>query len=493
MMNPTALYIRLVIPLAFWLLLYFDSINSMVSVWSQSKTYEHGFLIVPVCLWLIWQEREKFKANMLAIAWFPAVLLCFPTLLWLIGVTADIGLFEHIAAITSLQLIIWAVIGTPLARRYYFPIIYLFFCVPFGEELVPYLQQVTADISVVAVRLSGIPIYREGLYLTIPNGQFEVAEACSGIRFLISSIALGTLFAYLFFSKLWKQLLFILFSSLFPILANGIRAYGIILVGYHSDMTLAAGADHLIYGWFFFSLVTLITFYVASLFSDKKSEVTTINTTVIAKQSTLNQLSSTVVLVAILGGAYIWASALDRSIEDASPLISSSDIQQNQSRLSWGIQFPKASSQSLHQFNLAEAKVEMYMASYSLRQKHGELISYENELFDKNHWSIASKKNVDLAILQPKLSHKAKLVKGQALRLVNLRGEALNIVYWFCVQDYCSDSKLKLKLHKALLLITGQYEGVEKVTAIASPQLSVSELITSLNAGTLYSLAGAQE
>lgn len=69
----------------------------------------------------------------------------------------------------------------------------------------------------------------EGLYLSIPAGHFEVAEACSGLRYLMASVALGVLYAYLTYRSPWRRLAFVVLSMVMPIVANGIRAYGIVM------------------------------------------------------------------------------------------------------------------------------------------------------------------------------------------------------------------------------------------------------------------------
>ncbi|WP_413284599.1 exosortase A [Vibrio sp. MA40-2] len=479
---------RLTLPLLVWGWVYYDSIIGMVTVWSQSKTYEHGFLIIPISLWLVWSEKEKFQQFRLSTAWLPSISLIFPALLWLIGDVAGIAFFEHVAVIVSLQLILWSLLGNQLAKAYFFPILYLLFCIPFGEELVPYLQSFTADISVIAVQWTGIPIYREGLFLTIPNGQFEVAEACSGIRFLISSIALGSLFAYLFFSTWWKGGLFILFSCLFPIIANGIRAYGIIIIGHLSDMTLATGADHLIYGWVFFSLIIVLMFFTALRFADKpsslpkasSSEQTSTKETS-SNQSRNSQTSAatkkpeasrlvfvvTILLVAILITASQWSKWITTSetlvrapnaIPEQTSVIDSSD---------WGITYPKA--QLKNHASVQKTQTEYFVAQYALNQLDGELISYENQLFDKTHWSLNSSSDVQLV-------DNENNIQVKYIETVNHLGQPMNIIYWHCINNYCSNSKIKLKLYKAYQLITGN-GGYSEIHAIASKKLSQNELL----------------
>ncbi len=86
-----------------------------------------------------------------------------------------------------------------------FPLAYMFFAVPMGEGLVPKLMSFTADFTLWALRLTGLPVFRDGMFFSIPAGDFEVATACSGIRYLMASFALGTLYAFLSFRSFKKQ------------------------------------------------------------------------------------------------------------------------------------------------------------------------------------------------------------------------------------------------------------------------------------------------
>ena len=139
---------------------------------------------------------------------------------------------------------------------------------PFGEALIPPLIDFTADFTVTALQLTGIPVYREGSFFTIPSGNWSVVEACSGLRYLIASFTLGALYAYLTYRSLKRRLIFIALSVIVPIIANGVRAYLIVMTGHLSDMSLAVGIDHLIYGWVFFGLVMLLLFWAGSFWRE---------------------------------------------------------------------------------------------------------------------------------------------------------------------------------------------------------------------------------
>jgi EpsI family protein len=121
---------------------------------------------------------------------------------------------------------------------------------------------------VLALRATGIPVYREGLQFVIPSGNWSVVEACSGIRYLIASVTVGCLFAYLSYRSLTKRLIFVGVAILVPLVANWLRAYMIVMIGHLSGNELATGVDHLIYGWVFFGIVILIMLMIGARWAD---------------------------------------------------------------------------------------------------------------------------------------------------------------------------------------------------------------------------------
>ena len=168
------------------------------------------------------------------------------------------------AVMAMIPLSIWAIFGTATLRALAYPLAFLFFAVPFGEFLMPRLIDWTADFTVLAIRASGVPIFREGNSFLIPSGRWSVVEACSGLRYLIASVMVGVLFAYLSYRSAWRRALFILASIAVPIVANWLRAYMIVMLGHLSGNRIAVGVDHLIYGWIFFGLVMALLFLVGS-------------------------------------------------------------------------------------------------------------------------------------------------------------------------------------------------------------------------------------
>jgi exosortase A len=244
--------------------LYFGTVRSIITVWNSSETFAHGYVILPISLWLIWRRRENFSLYPPR-PWAPGLALV--ALLgagWLAAQLGEVQVVSQYTFVALFPAIALTLFGPRLAGSLAFPLLFLLFAVPFGEVFVAPLIQFTADFTVAAVRATGIPVLRSGTRFELPTGNWSVVEACSGIRYLISSITLGCLYAYLTYRSTLRRAMFVGLSVVVPIVANGLRAYMIVMIGHLSGMALATGVDHLIYGWLFFGLVMFIMFWIGS-------------------------------------------------------------------------------------------------------------------------------------------------------------------------------------------------------------------------------------
>lgn len=254
------------------LTIYRETALGMVSIWWRSETFTHAFLVAPISLWLIWEKRKVLARYQPQ----PAIWLALPLLAlafaWLLGELAAVNAVTQLAFVAMLILLVPLIIGIPAARQIAFPLCFLFFAVPLGEFAMPKFMEWTATMTVWGLRASGIPVYQEGLQFVIPSGRWSVVEACSGVRYLIASVTVGTLFAYLSYRSTMRRLVFVGVSVVVPIIANWVRAYIIVMLGHLSGNALAAGADHLIYGWVFFGIVILIMFAIGMRWREDDDE-----------------------------------------------------------------------------------------------------------------------------------------------------------------------------------------------------------------------------
>jgi exosortase A len=253
---------RVALPLGLGVLLlgalFNKEVVAAVQTWDASTAYNHCFLVIPIALYLLWDRRF----DLVGIPPQPipaAVLLGLPlALAWLIAERLGIMEGRQLIAVSFVELLCLAVLGTRLWWAMAGPLLYLYFLVPFGEFLTPRLQDITTWFIRHGLEILGVPAYIDGYIIEIPQGTFFVAEACAGLRFLIASIAFGVLYALIMYRSPLRRGVFILVSIIVPVIANGFRGLGIVYLGYLLGSAEAAAADHIIYGWVFFSAVILL-------------------------------------------------------------------------------------------------------------------------------------------------------------------------------------------------------------------------------------------
>jgi exosortase A len=258
---------------ALWLaigLLFGSTFVAMVGIWSRSDTFAHAFMVPPIALWLAWRQRAAVLEHVPRSSPWWLLPMAATAVLWLLGDLVAVNAAKQLAITAMLVISVPLILGTRIAAVLIFPLSYLFFAVPIGEFMLQPLMQATADFTVAALRLSGVPVYREGLQFVIPTGSWSVVEACSGVRYLMASFMVGTLFGYLNYRSARKRWIFAAVSLAMPVIANWLRAYLIVMLGHLSGNKLAVGADHLVYGWVFFGVLITLLFMIGARWADDR-------------------------------------------------------------------------------------------------------------------------------------------------------------------------------------------------------------------------------
>jgi len=240
------------------LAMFGQEVLAAVAVWSSSSAYGHCWLVLPIVGWLLWERRDVFSALTPRPVVWPAAVSLLLVPVWM---AADfLGIMEgrQLVVLGFLELLLIAALGWRMWWALSAAFLYLSFLVPFGAFVTPALQQFTASFIVVGLRMLHIPFEANSFQITIPEGSFYVAEACAGLRFLIAAIAFGVLYAVTMFASPWRRAAFIAVSCVVPVVANGVRGLGIVFLGHALGSAQAGAADHVIYGWVFFSLVILV-------------------------------------------------------------------------------------------------------------------------------------------------------------------------------------------------------------------------------------------
>jgi EpsI family protein len=191
----------------------------------------------------------------------------------MVGDLLSINVVQQFALVCLLALSVPLLLGWAITRLLVFPLTFLFLAVPVGQSLTPHLMDWTADFTVMALRASGIPVYRDGLYFVIPSGAWSVVEACSGVRYLMAMVTVGTLFAYLHFRSWRYRALMIGLSVFVPLVANWLRAYAVVVIGHLSGNEYGTGFDHIVGGWVFFGIATAVLLGIGLLLREPAASV----------------------------------------------------------------------------------------------------------------------------------------------------------------------------------------------------------------------------
>ena len=385
--------------------LYLRTAESIAAIWSRSETFAHGFLIVPICVVLIWNKRRELAAITPSPDYLGFVLLAAAGIGWIAAAAGNVQVVQQLALVSMFPATVLAVTGRRVVRALAFPLAFLFLGVPMGESLIPGLMNWTADFTVAALRLTGIPVFREGNFFTIPSGNWSVVEGCSGLRYLIASITVGVLYAYLNYQSLWKRALFVGLSVIVPIIANGMRAYMIVMIAHLSDMKLALGVDHYIYGWVFFGIVMLLLFWAGSFWRDdlrREEPVPSIERAHGAPVRNGRMVAAAAGTVALAAAWPLYALHLDRSdqSQDALHLDVPSPAQgwtlDAEPLTDWRPRYEGASANVFQTYRKDGRAVALYLGYYPHQRPGAELVTSTNIMVVQKHpvWSNVGESHV---------------------------------------------------------------------------------------------------
>ena len=246
--------------------------GEMVHQWWNIDTYTHILLVPLILIWLVLVKASEL-AKITPRAWAPGIAIVAAGVgLWLVGRVSGLNIIAHAGAVGALQGAVIATLGPRASLTIALPLCFAVFLVPFGDEFIPQLQAITAHIAIALTVWSGIPAVVDGIYIDTPVGLFIVAEACSGVKFLIAMVTLAVLVCFTQFESWWRRAAFMVASIIIPIIANGIRAWGTIYIAQSQGVEFAAGFDHIFYGWIFFALVVAVLLGAAWRFFECEPE-----------------------------------------------------------------------------------------------------------------------------------------------------------------------------------------------------------------------------
>ena len=454
----SAVWWPLACALVLWLGLYWETLWITIHIWSVSEIFSHGFFVLPAVLYLVWRERRALFYDRIRPDYRLLLLLIPVLLLGIFGRVGGIQIFAQFSAFALLSLAGWLLVGHRVARQLWFPLLFMLFAIPVCEELVPMLQVLTAKLAMKMLSWTSLPIYQSGLYIEIPQGKFVVAEACSGIRFFIGSLVFGAIYSHLTYRTIWRKSAFMVLAAVVPIVANAVRVFGIVLIGYYSDMEYATGADHLIYGWVFFGIVLVVLVLLGELFK-QKNDIEEIHGDDADHAPFIARLRRPLwVLVACLLIANVWAWSIElREVQSEQGIDVSAltGVASPQAVSDWLPEFKGAAHTFRGQLTVLSGgqKVDVLLA-YAPEDREGrELVSTQNIWYRKEHWHFANEMTT------------ATTLNGQTLpvRVLTIQNSGniyRSIAYVYVLPDGYFNSPIRAKLTQTLdRVLVGTGEG----------------------------------
>ena len=257
---------QLVAVVCLLVLLYSSIFARLASQWSHDPNFSHGFIVPVFSLYVLWEQRQRFS-NLLTRPTWEGLWLLIPGLLCLVVGTFGAELFlSRVSLVPVLGGVVALLLGWRYLRAAAFPWLFLLLMIPlpallFNQITFP-LQIFASQIAANVLPILGVPVLREGNVIRLPAMALEVAEACSGIRSLMSLVTLAIMYGYVLEKRWSVRALLALAAVPIAVAANSLRIVGTGLLVQYWDPEKAEGFFHTFSGWIIFIVSILLLFAV---------------------------------------------------------------------------------------------------------------------------------------------------------------------------------------------------------------------------------------
>jgi len=245
---------------------YYDVVARLIHQWSNDPNFSHGFIVPLFSAFIVWTQRRELVGLPVKPSNWGFVIIAGSLLMVIVGSLGAELFVARVSLVLLLGGMVIFLLGWQHFRVVLFPWLFLFLMVPipaiiFSQLTLP-LQTLAAKLATVALQAVGIPVLREGNVIALPAMPLEVAEACSGIRSLLSLGTLAIIYGYFLETKLWPRLLIALAAIPIAVLANGFRIFGTGVLVQYWDADKALGFFHEFSGWLVFIVSMMLLFLI---------------------------------------------------------------------------------------------------------------------------------------------------------------------------------------------------------------------------------------
>lgn len=471
---------------------HWQTSKSLILLWWQSFTYGHGLLVIPVALYLIFEKRHQVFTSNTSPSLLGVLALVGVGVIWLMVFLIDVMVVQQLILFFLFATLVWAMLGWVKTKKLLFPLSYLLVAMPIWDPLEPILQYSTANIVAKSLLLFGVPTYLEGDLITIPEGVFQIEDACAGLRYVLAALAIGLLYSYIFLKRFKYQLLLVAFSLILAVLVNWIRVFFVILAGHLTNMQHYLVKSHADFGWWLFVICLFLIFYYGKYLKKKQGELEkhvganvqdgkTDERESSEKSLRSNNVVSKAVPYLAVGLSLVFIPITAFSLKTQEFNRSKFSIPAPAVQ-SWvgpldtayphGSNFIGADDQINGLYKQNNANVYLYVARYFKQSQGNELIYYGNKFYDDKIW-----------VKVKSYSHTVTLANKHEIRVVELHladraGKKMLLWYWYTIAGRHTVSSVTAKflqfktylgdrkVANAVALSSIQEQGVERTRVL---------------------------
>jgi exosortase len=238
---------------------------------ARDPNFEHGIFVPQFALYILWQDRKRLQAIAPSPSWAGLPLIVLGLLMLIIGVLGAELFFSRVSLLILLAGLVILFQGWNFFRAILFPLAFLLLMIPIPalilQQITFPLQMLAAKLATALLQLVQVPVLREGNVIVLASMPLDVAEACSGIRSLLTLVTLAIIYGYLMETRIWMRVLLAISAVPIAVAANSFRIFGTGLLVQYWDPDKAEGFFHTFSGWLIFVVALVMLFALHRLLS----------------------------------------------------------------------------------------------------------------------------------------------------------------------------------------------------------------------------------
>lgn len=246
--------------LLIFVVLHFKTATSLGVFWWNSFTYGYGLLVAPISIYFMWKKWPCLFGQQTNISVIGILLLVFANIIWFVAFLVDVQSIALFSLIAILAALILACTGKPGLILMRFPLLYLVLATPIWDPLELMLQNITTIVVGYWLNIVDIPSYVKGVYIEIPEGEFQIETTCAGLRYFLASLAIFYLYTHLYIKKHKMAIALLAVALLMAIMLNWVRVFIVIVAGHLTNMQHFLVNDHANFGWWLFAIAIIPVF-----------------------------------------------------------------------------------------------------------------------------------------------------------------------------------------------------------------------------------------